>query len=368
MKHLTILIKPASALCNMGCGYCFYRDVSETRAAPSAGVMTRETLALVVANLYADLDDGDHVVFAFQGGEPLLAGLGFFEAFIGQVQGQTKKVAVQYALQTNGLLIDGAWCAFLKAHRFLVGLSLDGPAHLHDRNRLDAAGKGTFRRVLNAKALLDQQEVPYNILSVLTREMARHPQEIWNFILKNRIGYVQFIPCLAPLGAAALPPQALTPEGFAAFYKTLLPLWRKGYGTTHTTSVKLFDDVGALLARGRQVACGIAGQCHPQFVVEADGTAYPCDFYCLDQRRLGSLRATPLRALFESEAARAFWADRGETSPLCARCGFQTICGGGCKRMRQAVCVSKDGAYCGYRDFLTEFTEFIKKGSPQIMY
>jgi uncharacterized protein len=199
VKQLSVMIKPASSLCNMRCRYCFYTGVSKMRAVPNCGIMTHDTARSIIENIYGDLQDGDRITFAFQGGEPTLAGLPFFEFFVSEVQKSPVKVQASYALQTNGLTLDDQWLVFLKKHHFLVGLSLDGYAAIHNRNRLDKRNADTFNRVLQSKRLLDQYRIDYNVLLVLTNETARHVRKIWEFILKENIRYIQFIPCLGDL-------------------------------------------------------------------------------------------------------------------------------------------------------------------------
>ena len=137
MKTINLMLKPASSLCNMHCKYCFYADVSEKRDVSCSGIMSDETVDAILHNLRRELQPGDFVQFAFQGGEPTLAGLPFFRRFMGKVA-QWQGIRVSCALQTNGLLLDEEWCAFLKEHRFLVGLSLDLLPKAHDDVRVDA--------------------------------------------------------------------------------------------------------------------------------------------------------------------------------------------------------------------------------------
>lgn len=355
MKHLSIMVKPSSSLCNMRCAYCFYRDVSESRQQPSMGMMSHETAGRLVNSVYESLENGDHVTFAFQGGEPLMTGISFYVHFVQLVKAQTKRVSVHYAMQTNGLAIDAEWCTFFKRHQFLVGLSMDGPAKYHDANRLDVHGEGTYHRLIGVKKLLEQHHVDYNILTVLTNTAARHPQEMWSFILRGNIQYIQFIPCLGSLDAQTASPYALTPKRFASFYSTLFRLWLEEWKRGRYVSVKLFDDLIALLGRSELSACGILGQCQPQFVVEADGSAYLCDFYCTDEYLLGNMTEQTPETLFFTEAMQAFLAHRGPQNPLCLKCPHQRFCGGNCKRQRASMCWgSPADSTCGYRTFLDE--------------
>ena len=198
MKNLNVMIKPASSLCNMRCKYCFYADVASHREIRSHGVMSEETVDRILANLRTELIEGDRVCFTFQGGEPTLAGLPFFEYFVVQTA-QWGGIQRSYALQTNGILIDEAWCAFLKKYDFLVGVSFDLLPDVHDRTRLGADQKGTYDKVLGAIKLLRRYGVRFNVLCTLTGEIARHPERVWNQLVKLDIGYVQFTPCLGEL-------------------------------------------------------------------------------------------------------------------------------------------------------------------------
>lgn len=352
MKHISVMLKPASSLCNMRCKYCFYADVSSLRDVASYGVMTEETAHSVLSNIFCDLEVGDALTLAFQGGEPTLAGLDFFRDFVREAgRLAAKGVRVSYALQTNGLLLDDGWCAFLREHDFLVGLSLDGPAAYHDANRLDAARKGTFQRVLEAKRRMDRYGVAYNVLMTLSNTLARHPQQIWRFIEEQDLRFVQMTPCLGPLDHQKSV-YALTPERYASFYTAFFDLWYQSFRGGVYRSVKLFDDLINLLARGECNACGLLGRCQSQIIVEADGSVYPCDFYVLDPYRMGNLAEQPLRQVWDAGQAGGFLTRPREPLPLCTACPYRSICGGGCQRMRREVFYAPGSPVCGHRAFL----------------
>lgn len=346
------MIKPASSLCNMRCRYCFYEDVSSLRQQSSFGIMTAETRRSILEHTFSQLAPKDSLTIVFQGGEPTLAGLDWFEQFVREtISLADPKVSVSYALQTNGLLLDEAWFSFLKKEHFLIGLSLDGPRNLHDACRLDTSGKGTFSRILTVKKGLERSQIPYNALMVLTNTMARHPRQIWNFLQKESIAYVQFVPCLGPLENGTTP-YALTPERYADFYTQLFDLWYPETLKGHFQSIKLFDDLLNLLVRREETACGITGTCHGQLIVEADGSVYPCDFYALDPWHLGNLKQDTLKAVYESSKMSAF-RSRPKTLPTaCSSCPYTSICGGGCPRMRQEVFCSQKSGFCGHRALL----------------
>lgn len=162
---------------------------------------------------------------------------------------------------------------------------------------------------------------------------------------------MQFVPCLAPLDGEQNV-YALTPERYASFYTALFDLWYPTLAQGRPMSIKLFDDLLALLAFGQETACGITGHCHPQIVVEANGNVYPCDFYAVDEWLSGNLQEDNIRTLYDSSAHASF-RSRPRTMPeQCGDCPYASICGGGCPRMRSSVfCSSRDG-FCGHRAFL----------------
>ena len=352
MRRFSVMIKPASSLCNLRCKYCFYGDVSRHREIYSYGAMTGETAEKLLDNVFAELTEGDEVTFAFQGGEPTMAGLDFFRFFAEEAAMRRRGVKVGYSIQTNGMLLDDEWCAFLRDNGFLAGLSVDAGAEYHNANRVTADGGGTFGRVMESKRLLDKYGVQYNILTVLTNSLARHPAQVWSFAKRQGIDYLQLIPCLGELEATEKTSLELTPERFASFYVRLFDLWFADFRQERYISVKLFDDIVNLLAWGRQNACGICGKCSPQAVVEADGSVYPCDFHVLDRWRLGYITEAGLVTLLTSEKMEAFLSRETEALSICRTCPYVRMCGGGCPRLRREVCGAAESRGCGYRSFL----------------
>lgn len=370
MKQISIMIKPASSLCNLRCKYCFYANVADLREVRSYGFMSEETVDRLLENVYGDLKPGDRISFAFQGGEPTMAGLDYFQTFT-EKTARWQGISVSYALQTNGTLLDDKWCAFLKQRRFLVGISWDVLPEYHDSARVDGSGRGTNRAVLNAIALLEKWGVEYNVLCTLTNFAAKHPQQVWKQLIKHNIRFVQFTPCLDELDLPGKSQYALTPERFASFYDQIFRLWYLDFCHGRYRSVKLIDDIVNLIVYGAPTACGINGRCSLQIVVEADGSVYPCDFYCIDAYRLGNLTQNHLTEILESPKMAAF-ANRSHVPPkLCQSCEFAHFCGGNCKRMQRQICCAPDGDFCGYQDFLrhhqkalTEIAETQKSWRP----
>ena len=348
-KHVSFLIKPASSACGMRCRYCFYRDVADHREVAVAPRMSAETAHATIDKAFALAPDA-HVTFAFQGGEPTAAGLPFFRDFVAHVDERRERQQVAYAIQTNGLAVaeDPAWTELFAKWSFLVGVSVDGSRQIHDHLRPDAAGRGTYARVMRAVGHLREAGVEFNVLTVLTSELARHPQLAFGFLLREKVDYVQYIPCLPGLGEQANE-WSLTPHAFAVFYRALLDQWLRELSRGHYISVGLFDDVMAMSLGRMPVQCGMLGQCAPQLVVEGNGDVFPCDFYALDEWRCGNIRDDSLEALVTCDAVRRFLAEPRRPCEACATCPFEGMCHRNCKRLNVAY---YDETYCGYREFL----------------
>jgi uncharacterized protein len=329
--------------------------------------MKADITEAMIEHIYQDLDDDDQLTLTFQGGEPTYAGLPYFRHLITCVQAQTKKVEVHYAIQTNGTLITPEWAVFLKENHFLVGLSIDGTPSEHDLNRLDTHNRGTYQRVLKTKHLLDEVGVDYNILCVLTQDLSEKADQVFRWIKEEKVKYIQFIPCLDDLDLDLNKPKkdpssyALTPQSFAHFYQRIQPLWFKELQEGHYISIKLFDDIINLLVNGKRTACGILGNCQIQYVIEADGSVYPCDFYVLDDYRMGYIQNETLRQLFVKSISRQFLNSHQSLAAKCASCDFLQICRGGCKRMKDAMYVDELENFCGYEQVLRQFIPKIEE-------
>lgn len=361
MKYISFLIKPASSLCNMRCRYCFYYDVASHRSVSSYGIMQEDTMQALIDKALA-LDKLADITFAFQGGEPTMAGIAYFYAFTSYVETHKQKQRIHYALQSNGISINDKWCALFKKYQFLIGISMDGYRELHNYMRQSEAYGDTFDTVMQTIANLQKWQIEYNVLSVLTSHMAKHPQKVFNFFKKQQIRYVQFIPCLPGLKEERTT-YSLQPAAFASFYKTYFDLWYREYEKGNYMSITLFDNV-ILMFRGIQPQqCGMTGQCVPQFVVEADGQVYPCDFYVLDTYACGNMMHDSLTDMVRHKKMHDFLSEPRRFCKKCADCQFEMLCHRNCKR--QNITYYSEN-YCGYRDFLEYAQERMVKIAKQI--
>lgn len=356
MPPVTLLIKPASSSCNLRCKYCFYHSIAENRKNASYGIMTADTIEVLVKKA---LEYADHIcTFAFQGGEPTLAGIDFYRKLVELVKVyNTKNVRINYAIQTNGTLIDEEWARFLHCNGFLTGISLDGPKDIHDYLRCDAADKGSFSRVMEAVHLLEKFGVDYNILCVVNAFVARHVNKVYNFFKKNGFRYLQFIPCLDPLNEKPGGHEySLTPERYANFLKTLFDLWYEDMMAGRRSSIRYFDNLIGMIMGYPPEACDMSGACNGYFVVEADGSVYPCDFYVMDEWYMGRIDESGFDELGKSDVAKRFNEISKYVHPICRECNCFALCKGGCRRNREPFQGGKPNLnyYCtSYREFFS---------------
>ncbi|MBQ9197407.1 MAG: anaerobic sulfatase maturase [Clostridia bacterium] len=347
MKYVNLLIKPASSLCNMRCAYCFYADESEHRMLKSMGVMTMETAEKLISAAFSALEGRGGIGFSFQGGEPTVAGLPFFRSFVRMAEEKNeKRVPVRYSIQTNGLNIDAEWADFLKDHKFLVGLSVDGDKTLHDAFRLDAQGKGTYDRVTDALKLLLDRQVDTNLLCVVNGRTAARPKQVYRALKALKTGYLQFIPCLDPLEAERGSMKwSLLPEAYGRFLCGVFDEWYKDWAQGKYVSVRQFDDWVHVAMGLPPGTCASCGQCGGYLVSEADGGLYPCDFYVLDEWKLG-VAEDGLNALMKSEKMAAFQRRSAAKPRDCLSCPYWPLCRGGCPRDWEVADGVKRNYFC----------------------
>lgn len=331
MAFRSVLIKPASGACNMHCDYCFYKDEQQNRDIGLYGIMDRETAHCLIDRT---LSDGSYASFAFQGGEPTLAGLDFFKDFVEY----TKKYGegkCTFALQTNGYALDREWAKFLHENDFLVGLSMDGPRDIHDKYRHSADRKeGSFKKVYRASQLLKSEKVEFNILITVTKDIAENIDKVHSFFVRNDFKYLQYIPCIDPIKDRGSQGYSLDVDTYRKFLIKLFDYYFNAWQDGKYFSVRFFDNLVTMLIGQRPEACGMSGICGINYVVEADGSVYPCDFYVLDDYRLGSIKT---EGFDEFDAVRdkiGFIEKSRQISDECKSCRFFPICRGGCRRDR----------------------------------
>ena len=356
MKNLNFLIKPASSLCNLCCRYCFYKDEAANRSSASMGIMSEETVELLIHEAFISIDPTGVISFAFQGGEPTLAGLDYFRHFVETAEMKKPAgVQISYSIQTNGTLFDEEWAEFFRNNNFLVGISVDGFKDLHNLHRNDAEGKDTWNRVSCSIALLMKKQVRVNALCVVTGQCVRSPHKAYLNLKTMGFEYLQFIACLDPIGQErGKMPWSLKPEAYGKFLCQLFDLWYKDWLAGQYCSIRLFDDYVHLLLNEPGSTCATCGNCGAYYVIEADGSLYPCDFYVLDQWKIGMLGEQTLAEIASGEAMQRFllW---GKDKPVeCLTCRWRKLCNGGCKNDWILVNNKPHNYYC--QSFQTFFS------------
>lgn len=354
MYSLGVMLKPASGQCNMHCDYCFYCDEMEQRAQASYGFMSEETLQNVIRKTMLNADR--EISFSYQGGEPTLAGLAFFEKAVElQRKYNRKGIRVHNALQTNGYALNEKWCQFFARHQFLIGLSIDGVQETHDAYRhrklaydgllkeknapnLKMNRPGTYEHALHAADLLKRYGVDFNILTVVNRQTAARIEDIYEDYRRRGWNYQQYIICLPPMGQALSDSAyVLSAEEYGDFLIRLFHLWYRDWKKNRQPYIRQFENWIGMLAGYPPEACDQHGTCGIQYVVEADGSVYPCDFYMLDEYRLGNLNENRVAQLDEARVQIKFVERSFALDPSCRECRYYFLCRGGCQRCRKAV-------------------------------
>lgn len=362
------MIKPTGAICNLGCTYCFYLHKEELLGSPSKFRMSDEILEAHIQQ-YIEGQDRDQVVFSWQGGEPTLMGLDFFQKVVALEQKYKKpQQRVENDLQTNGTLLNDDWGAFLKQHNFLVGLSIDGPRELHDYHRVAKDGRPTFDKVFAAAQMLHRHRVPFNALCVVNRVNAKRPLDVYRF-LKNEVGprEMQFIPCVEPKvfkqtapqhwDPASLPVQD-SPAAHPGHPDSVVTDWSVDPDDWGTFLCKIWDDwyrrdIGKVFVNHFETAvaqwggqdsqmCVYHEFCGKGVALEHDGSLYSCDHYVYPEYKLGNILETSSSRLVFSEKQRRFGFDKFHSLPQqCRKCEFLFACNGECPKNR--VIRTRDG-------------------------
>ena len=371
MPPISVLIKPASGICNMKCDYCFYCDEAKKRITKSYGFMTERTLKNVIRKTMLHADG--MISYVFQGGEPTLRGLEFFEKVIEyQKQYNKNRVYVSNAIQTNGYALNEEWAKFFKENHFLVGFSLDGTKENHDLYRHNTEGEGTYDRILKSINLMDAYGVDYNILTVATKDTAEHISEIYKEYQTRGWDYQQYIACLDPLGEErGKNPYALTPVQYGSFLIELFQLWYEDWKKKKQPYIRQFDNYIGILMGYQPESCDQRGSCGIQTVVEADGSVYPCDFYMLDEYYLGNLNEHRIEDIERMRKEIEFIERSEKVSEECRKCQYYRICRGGCQRNRERNSYSGEyeNYFCsGYKMFFDACLEQLKEIAREVNF
>jgi uncharacterized protein len=334
-----VLAKPAGAICNLSCSYCFY--TAKERLYPNSRFRMNDEVMESYLRQYLAAHRGQHATISWQGGEPTLMGLDFFRRSVScERRYASLGTTTERTIQTNGTLVDAEWCSFLSAHDYLVGLSLDGPQALHDAHRVDKSGKPTFDRVMRAAELLQAHGVAFNILCAVNAANAQHPLEVYRFF-RDEVGaqFIQFIPIVErddQTGCqreADVTDRSVTADQWGRFLIAVFDDWV--LNDVGRVFVQHFDAALAAWARAPPEMCIFSPTCGTALALEHNGDLYACDHFVDSNHLLGNILETPLVELVASGAQRRFGLDKRDSLPrYCLGCPVRFACHGECLKNR----------------------------------
>ena len=347
-----VLAKPIGPICNLDCRYCFYlekRTLYPHKPEMPDWVLPESTLEEYIRQ-YIQSQESSAVSFAWQGGEPTLLGVDYFSKAVALQQKHANGKQIENTLQTNGVLLDDKWCEFLARNRFLVGLSIDGPRHLHDRYRVDKGGAPSFDRVARGLGYLKKHGVDFNTLTAVQRHNSRYPLDVYHFLKEIGSGFIQFIPIVeriaggsTPDGLALISPDSSAPARisewsveplqYGKFLCAIFDNWvRNDVGKVF---VQLFDVTLAAWVGMEPTLCVFQRSCGSAAVIEHNGDIYSCDHYVYPENKLGNIMDQPLDSMLRSPQQIRFGLDKLDRLPrYCHECKVRFVCNGECPKHR----------------------------------
>ncbi|MCV2892858.1 anaerobic sulfatase maturase [Lentibacter sp. XHP0401] len=374
-----IMTKPIGPRCNIDCKYCYYLEKEklypdEKKFRMSDEVLERYIRETIDASLEAGVSE---IHFAWQGGEPTMLGIAYFRKIVDLQKKHTPFGAgVTNSLQTNAMLLDDEWGHFLADNRFLVGISIDGPKQIHDRYRVDRAGRPTFDAVIRGLEVLQRQGVAHNALTTVHRANGGKGKDIYRFLKGLGFDHMQFIPIVERIGATGLAgaPQiegdpainvtdwSVAPRVYGKFLCDVFDLWFKT--DVGKLSVQFFDVQLGLWAGRPSSLCVFAETCGNSLALEHDGSLYSCDHYVYPEYKLGNIKETPMRDMLWSDRQVEFGQDKqAALTAQCRACEFRFACNGGCPKHRFS---SARNGETGHNYFCESYTAFFKHAGARL--
>lgn len=378
------MTKPAGPLCNLDCSYCFYLEKTKLFPRNHLFRMSDAVLEAYVRS-YIAAQPGEVASFAWQGGEPTLAGLPFFEKVVALQARHAGGKRIENAFQTNGTLLNDAWCTFFRKHSFLVGISIDGPQSLHDAYRVDRKGRPTYRDVIRGVELCKKHQVAFNTLTVINAKNVTKPLEVYRFLREIGSEFIQFIPLVERLPDAASdhlglslahPPDlsagaqfsskveltewSVSPEALGEFYCKIFDRWvSRDVGRVF---VQLFDNTLGKWVGAPGGVCVFSETCGRALALEHNGDLYACDHFVYPRYKLGNLMTSEMTDMVESTTMQAFGEAKRSTLPRqCRECEVRFCCNGDCPKHRFGR--SSDGEY-GISYLCAGLKRFFKHSAP----
>lgn len=346
-KPLYVMLKPAGAHCNLACKYCYYLEKNKLYPTAQRHLMSDEMLEQFTRE-YIEAQTMNQVLFTWHGGEPLLRSIDFYRKALSLQQKYAGSRRIDNVIQTNGTLLTDEWCEFFAQNHWLVGISIDGPQPDHDHYRLTAAGKPSWKKVMQGIKLLKKHGVEWNAMAVVNAYNANHPLEFYRFFKENGCQFLQFTPIverltrhedgrtlasLADKDEISLSEASVAPEQWGYFLCAIFDEWvRKDVGKIF---VEIFDCTLANWMGISPGICAYSKECGHAGVMEHNGDVYSCDHFVFPEYKLGNIRDHSLIDMLYGEQQQEFSCLKHSSLPRqCKECDMEFACHGECPKNR----------------------------------
>ena len=346
-KPLYVMLKPAGAHCNLACKYCYYLEKNKLYPTAQRHLMSNEMLEQFTRE-YIEAQTMSQVLFTWHGGEPLLRSIDFYRKALSLQQKYAGGRRIDNVIQTNGTLLTDEWCEFFAQNHWLVGISIDGPQPDHDHYRLTAAGKPSWKKVMQGIKLLKKHGVEWNAMAVVNAYNANHPLEFYRFFKENGCQFLQFTPIverltrhedgrtlasLADKDEISLSEASVAPEQWGYFLCAIFDEWvRKDVGKIF---VEIFDCTLANWMGISPGICAYSKECGHAGVMEHNGDVYSCDHFVFPEYKLGNIRDHSLIDMLYGEQQQEFSRLKHSSLPRqCKECDMEFACHGECPKNR----------------------------------
>lgn len=346
-KPLYVMLKPAGAHCNLACKYCYYLEKNKLYPTAQRHLMSDEMLEQFTRE-YIEAQTMSQVLFTWHGGEPLLRSIDFYRKALSLQQKYAGGRRIDNVIQTNGTLLTDEWCEFFAQNHWLVGISIDGPQPYHDHYRLTAAGKPSWKKVMQGIKLLKKHGVEWNAMAVVNAYNANHPLEFYRFFKENGCQFLQFTPIverltrhedgrtlasLADKDEISLSEASVAPEQWGYFLCAIFDEWvRKDVGKIF---VEIFDCTLANWMGISPGICAYSKECGHAGVMEHNGDVYSCDHFVFPEYKLGNIRDHSLIYMLYGEQQQEFSRLKHSSLPRqCKECDMEFACHGECPKNR----------------------------------
>jgi len=351
-KPLYVMLKPVGSACNLNCEYCYYLEKEHLYPSAKSQMMSEQLLEKFIEQ-YINSQTQNEIMFTWHGGEALLRPISFYKKALELQKKYGRGRHIENVLQTNGTMLNDAWCEFFKENNFLIGVSIDGPQEFHDEYRRNKGGLPTFVKVMKGIQLLKKHGVEYNAMAVVNDYNADYPVEFYRFFKELDCHYIQFAPIverLQPQGnglklttpddEAQVADFSVSPVQWGKFLIGLFDEWiKEDVGKYY---IQLFDSTLANWVGEQPGVCTMARHCGHAGVMEFNGDVYSCDHYVFPEYKLGNIYTDSLAGMMYSEKQLKFGTDKYDTLPRqCRECEFLFACHGECPKNRFAK--TKDG-------------------------